>query len=139
MSTKFLKQWVNGAAFHTQMLIHEARMEGGDGARAKQAVAFYKGELDQLLQRYKTYLKPYIYVTYYTVTVGCCLYYDENPDLGRLVDCFDTQEEHCVTDNEVFEDLFTKRQLTEAKTYFSDLEANVQTLISQSGTFLIRS
>ncbi|MED6248735.1 hypothetical protein ATANTOWER_004210 [Ataeniobius toweri] len=28
ISTRLLNQWVNGAAFHTQMLIHLARLEG---------------------------------------------------------------------------------------------------------------
>ncbi|KAI9529369.1 hypothetical protein NQZ68_011074 [Dissostichus eleginoides] len=42
MDSRLLKQWVNGAAFHTQMLIHQARLEGADGSRAVQAAGVYQ-------------------------------------------------------------------------------------------------
>ncbi|KAJ4940401.1 hypothetical protein JOQ06_026704, partial [Pogonophryne albipinna] len=46
MNSRLLKQWVNHAAFHTQMLIHQARLEVADGSRAVQAAGVYQGQLN---------------------------------------------------------------------------------------------
>lgn len=42
MPTRALSHWVNGATFHTQMLVHQARLEDGDGSRATFAVDKYR-------------------------------------------------------------------------------------------------
>lgn len=44
------------AAFHTQMLIHQARLEGGDGARATAAVDLYQRDLNLLNDNYRTHV-----------------------------------------------------------------------------------
>ena len=49
MNSKFLKQWVNRAAFHTQMLIHKACLEGAGGSRATLAAGIYQQQLNLLL------------------------------------------------------------------------------------------
>lgn len=53
MDTQFLKQWVNGAAFHTQMLIHQARLESAgepDGSRAVRAAGIYQQDMNRLMR-----------------------------------------------------------------------------------------
>ncbi|XP_034081618.1 zinc transporter ZIP11-like [Gymnodraco acuticeps] len=56
MNSMLLKQWVNGAAFHTQMLIHQARLEEADGSRAVRAAGVYQQQLNVIIDRYKKYL-----------------------------------------------------------------------------------
>ncbi|KAK5850451.1 hypothetical protein PBY51_001331 [Eleginops maclovinus] len=56
LDSRFLKQWVNGAAFHTQMLIHQARLEGAAGLRAVRAAGIYQQQLNVIMDSYKTYL-----------------------------------------------------------------------------------
>ncbi|CAM4720589.1 unnamed protein product [Leuciscus chuanchicus] len=62
MSSRGFKIWVNGAAFHVQMLIHEARLNIQTGKPAsvylnaiEAAINLYLQELDDLLEKYKTY------------------------------------------------------------------------------------
>ncbi|KAK6321115.1 hypothetical protein J4Q44_G00080910 [Coregonus suidteri] len=50
MRTRSLKIWVNGEAFHVQMLIHLARLEeGGDSSQVLAAISIYQKNLEQLL------------------------------------------------------------------------------------------
>ncbi|XP_034442599.1 uncharacterized protein LOC117762187 [Hippoglossus hippoglossus] len=63
MTSRGFKIWVNGAFFHLQMLIHEARLNHQAGLlRPTQVdsintyVDFYLQDLDPLLEKYKTYL-----------------------------------------------------------------------------------
>ncbi|GLD71178.1 uncharacterized protein AKAME5_002249900 [Lates japonicus] len=62
MSSRGFKIWVNGASFHVQMLIHEARLNIQTGQPAsryinqiKAAITVYEQELDDLLKKYKDY------------------------------------------------------------------------------------
>ncbi|KAI4796228.1 hypothetical protein KUCAC02_027883 [Chaenocephalus aceratus] len=62
MSTRGFKIWVNGAAFHVHMLIHEARLNVETGSRdsdyvhaIQAAINLYLLDLDHLLDKYKTY------------------------------------------------------------------------------------
>ncbi|XP_026053198.1 uncharacterized protein LOC113039516 [Carassius auratus] len=62
MSSRGFKIWVNGAAFHVQMLIHEARLNIQTGKPASEylniieaAIDVYLQNLDHLLDKYKTY------------------------------------------------------------------------------------
>eukprot|EP00064_Thunnus_orientalis_P017147 superscaffoldBa00003563_g17226 len=62
MSTRGLKIWVNGASFHVQMLIHEARLKVQVGEPASDlvntietAITLYLQDLESLLGKYKTY------------------------------------------------------------------------------------
>lgn len=53
MTARALSHWVNGAAFHIQMLIHQARLEGGDGARASAYLNVYQEDLKLLNDKYR--------------------------------------------------------------------------------------
>ncbi|KAA8584754.1 hypothetical protein FQN60_008539, partial [Etheostoma spectabile] len=62
MSDRGFKIWVNGAAFHVQMLIHEARLDVQTGRPAsghvkaiKTAIDLYLQDLENLLEKHKTY------------------------------------------------------------------------------------
>ncbi|CAB1433116.1 unnamed protein product [Pleuronectes platessa] len=63
LTSRGFKIWVNGAFFHLQMLIHEARLNHQAGQLTptqvdsiKTYVDLYLQDLDQLLEKYKTYL-----------------------------------------------------------------------------------
>lgn len=75
MSSRSLKHWTNGAAFHLQMLIHQARLEmqstteheaklQGHLAPITTVLEFYESQLEELLKQYKTYKKSTISITH---------------------------------------------------------------------------
>ena len=140
MNSRFLKQWVNGAAFHTQMLIHQARLEGAGGSRAMQAAGIYQQQLNLLLEKYKNYLTTVIFVSsdHDYIRVYCCLRYTENVVFSSRVQCFTALESYCFSGSEIVETMFSKHQMTWAKTYFTDLRAQIPTLVTQDGTFHIQ-
>lgn len=138
MNSRLLKQWVNGAAFHTQMLIHQARLEGASGSRAVQAAGVYQQQLNLLLENYKSYLETVIHVSsdHDMLSVYCCLRYRENQIIPYFpLQCFKVRDNYCFSGREVVETMFSKHQMTWAKSYFSDLAANIPTLVSQNGSF----
>ncbi|KAG8001122.1 hypothetical protein GBF38_006653 [Nibea albiflora] len=57
MSTRGFKIWVNGASFHLQMLIHEARLnpQANYVNRIKSTISLYLQDLNQLLETYPTH------------------------------------------------------------------------------------
>ena len=137
MNTKFLKQWVNGAAFHTQMLIHQARLEGSDGSRAVQAAGVYHRQLSLLLEKYKSYLEDVtdVYSAHDYSRTLCCLDLRENQVYHLPVKCFRMKEDYCFDRNEVVATMFTKDQISWAPTYFSDLQAKVPALVRENDSF----
>ncbi|XP_005722025.1 uncharacterized protein LOC102207734 [Pundamilia nyererei] len=109
MDTQFLKQWVNGAAFHTQMLIHQARLESAgepDGSRAVRAAGIYQQDMNRLMEKIKTLMR--------------------NRD--------DSQNA-----NKIIEILFSKPQITWTRDYFSKLQANIPALVRQNADFVIKT
>ncbi|KAK1799541.1 hypothetical protein P4O66_000422 [Electrophorus voltai] len=63
MSSRSMKQWANGAAFHCQMLIHVARLKTENMSShfnvylssVHAAIDFYQNDLQDLLKKYKDY------------------------------------------------------------------------------------
>lgn len=55
ISTRALKHWVNTAAFHSHMLVHQARLEQDNGTAAHAALGSYLQELHPLLAEYRSY------------------------------------------------------------------------------------
>ncbi|KAK2861540.1 hypothetical protein Q5P01_001073 [Channa striata] len=56
MSTRGFKIWVNGASFHVQMLIHKVRLDNTNNVHPiSAAIDAYLGDLDKLVEEYKTY------------------------------------------------------------------------------------
>ncbi|XP_069012251.1 uncharacterized protein [Embiotoca jacksoni] len=141
MNSQFLKQWVNGAAFHTQMLIHQARLEGTTGNRATQAAGIYQQQLNLLLGKYKDYLKTVIvvHIDSNRIYLECCVAYRWITNNRHELRCFQLKENYCMRGSAVVDVMFTKRQITWAKTYFSDLQANIPTLVTQNDVFHVRN
>ncbi|CAB1440177.1 unnamed protein product [Pleuronectes platessa] len=80
LTSRGFKIWVNGAFFHLQMLIHEARLKHQAGQLAptqvdsiKTYVDLYLQDLDHLLEKYKTY-----FTTVTKISLNPCLL----PDVG---------------------------------------------------------
>ncbi|KAJ8248556.1 hypothetical protein GJAV_G00243260 [Gymnothorax javanicus] len=55
LNSRTLKGWVNGAAFHVQMLIHLARLSQEDSGPARAAICTYQEDLRQLLPAYRKF------------------------------------------------------------------------------------
>ncbi|XP_028331556.1 uncharacterized protein LOC114481193 [Gouania willdenowi] len=145
MGTRFLKQWVNGAAFHTQMLIHQARLEGTLGSRALRAAEVYHQQLNLLLNQYKKFLKTVVFVgpednTCFRYCLDrdkhfCQITYREFSRSRVLVphpdpDCHLTRKA-----DQLLDAMFVKPQLTSTTTYFLDLQTNIPTLVQQNSSF----
>ena len=157
MSTRGFKIWVNGAAFHLQMMIHEARLDIQSGGRASDyvrdidaAISLYLEELDQLLEKYKTYKRS---TTDLTVTAASyCIYlscsFSPQCNLGNT-------EAGCeITRSSIGDGPCSGPELLEAymnhlfshyqpilglKSYFSEVKNNLATLIRQRGSFTVPS
>lgn len=139
MNTAFLKQWVNGAAFHIQMLVHQARLERTNGSRAFQAAGVYQQQLNLLLEKYKRYLGTVVYVRtgYDRVSFYCCLHYTET--YSTQLKCTRHMCKDMFTDSELIEVMFSKPPISWAKSYFSDLQTNIPALVRQHSTFHIHT
>ncbi|XP_033988838.1 uncharacterized protein LOC117484498 isoform X1 [Trematomus bernacchii] len=138
MNSRLLKQWVNGAAFHTQMLIHQARLEEANGSRAVSAAGFYQQQLNVIMDRYKKYLNGITSIKSYWIAYGrpsCDLDFKEGPVSGYIWCYMDNF--FCVTGTELVEHLFSKQQISWTKSYFSDLAANIPALVRQHDNFQI--
>lgn len=107
--TLFLRQWVNGAAFHTQMLIHQARLKRAgepDGSRAMHAAGIYQQDMNLLMEKFKTMMRNH---------------------------------DHSQNANKILEILFSKPQISWMRDYFSKLQANIPALVRQNAVFVIRT
>ncbi|KAJ8400435.1 hypothetical protein AAFF_G00395590 [Aldrovandia affinis] len=150
MSSRALKQWVNGAAFHAQMVIHVARLERGDSAQPRAAIRRYQTELTKLLSRYKEYkasthrvglaMEMYCpklnrrrrYSEYYC---GMCDY-----ELGKKAEVL-FNKHSCNNDvvSPYLDHMFSVfGQITGMVNYFSDLDINLEKLIAQHGEFRVK-
>ncbi|XP_030610752.1 uncharacterized protein LOC115798153 [Archocentrus centrarchus] len=109
MDTQFLTQWVNGAAFHTQMLIHQARLERRqepDGSRAMRAAGIYQHDLNLLVNKLMDLMRN-----------------NANNESGL----------------KVVEILRSRPQITWTQDYFSKLQSNIPSLVRQNAAFYIRT
>ncbi|XP_030610751.1 uncharacterized protein LOC115798152 [Archocentrus centrarchus] len=109
MDIQFLTQWVNGAAFHTQMLIHQARLERReqrDGSRAMRAAGIYQHDLNLLVNH-----------------------------LMNLIIENDNSELYFKLD----EILRSRPQIRWTQDYFSKLQSNIPSLVRQNADFYIRT
>ncbi|KAJ4940398.1 hypothetical protein JOQ06_026701 [Pogonophryne albipinna] len=142
MNSMLLKQWVNGAAFHTQMLIHQARLEVADGSRAVQAADVYQGQLNVIMDKYKKYLIGITHITILTTRDQSTTYilsFNEGPLSGYSAPWYALQYKSQFTDTEMVEHLFSKQQISWTTSYFSDLAADIPTLVRQNATFQIQN
>lgn len=145
LDSRLLKQWVNGAAIHTQMLIHQARLEEADESRAVGAAGVYQEQLNVIMDRYKKYLNGITSIHNMGIlrlkdhVPGRCLvlYFNEGPlPRHEAARCY-VEYDLCITGTELVEHLFSKQQISWTKSYFSDLAADIPTLVRQHAAFQI--
>ncbi|KAK2869615.1 hypothetical protein Q7C36_001486 [Tachysurus vachellii] len=162
MSSRSLKHWTNGAAFHLQMLIHEARLKMQSTTEQEAqlqdhqvpiitALECYQSQLEELLKKYKTYKKSTISVTNplpWYIKLAALLW---NPFLFHLFVVKDEEFDRRspalyfpYVSRTGFSDDYVNymfdnwAQLKELKQYFSDLKGKIKDLILQNDEFKIQ-
>ncbi|XP_035857733.1 uncharacterized protein LOC118495212 [Sander lucioperca] len=154
MSSRGFKIWVNGAAFHVQMLIHAARLNIQTGTPAsdhvdaiKAAIDLYLQDLDRLLEKYKTYK---INSNFFRYTVGfaggagyvpnfCFMINDEIKNCGLQIQYnFDCRNPQMITTfmNVVYSNY---EPIIGLKSYFINIKNDLNSLIRQRGSFTVPS
>lgn len=104
-----MKQWVNGAAFHTQMLIHQARLERReepDGSRAVRAAGIYQQDLNCIVDK-----------------------------LMNVI----TENDKSELSIKYVALLRSKPQISWTQDYFSKLQSNIPSLVRQNADFYIQT
>nr|XP_023695029.1 uncharacterized protein LOC111857959 [Paramormyrops kingsleyae] len=106
MSSRAMKIWANGAAFHAQMLIHEARlMMAGYGSKKEKnldvrvasvqnMVDHYRKDLEELLDKYKSYKRTNLHLNTICYIYKYCYIYDA--ELRMSTECNPTAYHHDI-------------------------------------------
>ena len=144
MSTQGFKIWINGASFHLQMLIHEARLNIQAGRRRSDyvnainaAINLYLQNMDVLLEKlasHPTYpAQEWVSIPW---VGGECVIRSE-----KCVRTIHTIAEYCGKSkiNEGFRKLVYSKFGSELKSHFSNIRNNLNTLINQHGSFTLPS
>ena len=137
MSTRGFKIWINGASFHLQMMIHEARLNIQAGRRRSDyvnainaALSLYLQNLDVLLETLKRHnTSPRIY---WASVVGVCVLHSEKCEVAY-------QSGPCSPINESFRKLVFSKFDSELKSHFLNIRNNLNSLINQHGSFTVPS
>ncbi|XP_036944214.1 uncharacterized protein LOC119013621 [Acanthopagrus latus] len=143
MTSEALKAWVNGAAFHIQVLIHLVRLGGIQSCDpVERLISAYLSDLDLLFEKHKEVIREKCRKTKVYNSIGTAL---DNPWENLLVDHYlvdDTSEWHelslCLTFEQYCEVYYDRRYVTqklETQTYFSDMRRDLQQLVDQRGSF----
>ena len=142
MSTRGFKIWINGASFHLQMLIHEARLNIQAGRRRSDyvnainaALSLYLQNLDVLLEKYKSHnTYPTVNWFYDPIALGYCAIKSEKcyvvSKTGRYL-CIDSDL------NESFRKQVFSKFDSELKSHFSNIRNNLTSLMNQHGSFTL--
>ncbi|XP_031155935.1 uncharacterized protein LOC116050011 [Sander lucioperca] len=137
MSSQALKAWVNGAAFHIQMLIHLVRLRGIQTCDPVESLlSTYLRDLDTLFIKHREMVKAKCRVR--TISLP-----DLELPLKTLVDD-DLKLEYDTSSfgsfNKYFEVYYNNRyhgQAYNIKRYFRGVRDNLQTLVNQEGYFKV--
>ncbi|KAI5608266.1 hypothetical protein C0J50_6935 [Silurus asotus] len=163
MSSRSLKHWTNGAAFHLQMLIHAARLKMQSTSEHKEQLQFhqtsiisvldcYQFDLEQLLDKYKAYKKSTIKISHPARWVALLhplliltthhLWEVQDKELNRKsptlsFNIFSVLPyfSSCVYVDYMFDNW---AQIKELKSYFGDLKNKTMDLILQNSEFNIQ-
>lgn len=161
MSSRSLKHWTNGAAFHLQILIHQARLEmqstteheaklQGHLAPITTVLEFYESQLEELLKQYKTYKKSTISITHPLLWTGLLRVFLKPHNLMLMhfwiVEDKEFERQSCPlffsqflttgSSNDYVDYMFGNwAQLKELKRYFSGLKGKIKDLILQNDEF----
>ncbi|XP_029292645.1 uncharacterized protein LOC115011631 [Cottoperca gobio] len=151
MSSQALKAWVNGAAFHIQMLIHLVRLGGIQTCDpVKGFLSTYQSDLDTLFKKHKEFIKEKCYYSIWSLVFNFPCLVDEDSKshylrphaLGSYAlrsPAFRPRalDPHISFDRYVealYEHRYS-RQMREVQLYFSDVTQNLQRLVEQRGYF----
>lgn len=152
MRSRGFKIWVNGASFHLQMMIHEARLNVKAGKQIsdnvnsiKNGIDLYLQDFDNLLKGYKTYKTSTIVVYWFqcytpdcamVLSPQCVLANSESP---RTCEISNDRKRGCSSTDIVkgfINNVFSKYEpITSLRNHFSDMKNNINTLINQHDSF----
>lgn len=153
MSSRNFKIWLNGASFHANMMIHEARLNVQEGKRASDytrtirvAINHYLRDLDNLLKKYKEFkTSTRIFSRHIACGFGVCgpvecYLHDDEQGCERFHDASDN---YCwgqkMTDTYMNYLFSTYEPISGLKTHFSNMTNNLNQLINQRDSFTVPS
>ncbi|XP_038852746.1 uncharacterized protein LOC120050149 [Salvelinus namaycush] len=148
MKTRSLKIWVNGAAFHVQLLIHLARLEEGvDSHQALAAVSIYQKNLEQLLLKYnESKSKTIVVKSGFLFGKGPIVYDIMDEEIGQAL-FSGTFYHHLYPPNlwphptvilkALHDDILKYPQIIQVREHFREVRENLAELISQREYFIL--
>lgn len=131
ISSQALKVWVNGAAFHVQMLIHQARLGGARTCEhVERLISVYKSDLEKLFRRHEEMIKSKCTSKSVSLGVGSLVLYlvDEESRLNNMCH-FGHYHEYL----QLYYQHQYGRQEEEIQRYFSGVQRDLQQLVGQKG------
>ncbi|KAL7377713.1 hypothetical protein ABVT39_003457 [Epinephelus coioides] len=132
MTSPALKAWVNGAAFHVQMLIHLVRLGGIQTCDpVERILSVYQSDLDTLFKEHKEMIRKKCYMRVVVLFDQPVHYLIDEDSMGHVIDPKNTYDEYF----EAYYEHRYSRQWCESLQYFSDVRQNLQQLVDQRGSF----
>lgn len=132
-SSQALKIWVNGAAFHLQMLIHQHRLQGATSCQpVERLIPIYKNDLEKLFMKHQEMIKSKcrLYKKRTHERTGAHDRYLENEARQRIRICHDIKFSEYL---QVYHQHQYGRQEEEIQCYFSEIQHDLQQLLSLKG------
>lgn len=156
ISPRAINHWVNGAAFHTQVLLHIARLrktttEGSqDFESAKRvamsAVDIYDRDMKKILEVYKEYKKSKFDLRTVTggagavrVHISWCTVKEYEINYFTELDSKYCEVERKSPDYYFNYIYSNQKKIRELEIYFPNIQKNLEVLVNQKGTFQIKS
>ncbi|XP_044203599.1 uncharacterized protein LOC122979999 [Thunnus albacares] len=159
MSSRGFKIWVNGASFHVQMLIHEARLNVKARKRVsdyvdsiKATISLYLLDLERLLEKYKTYkistteLAPdqYCVATGWGYVCRPANCYIRNTEKTKCETLYEQWPDYpcvgCDITEAYINHVFSRYEpITSLRNHFSTTKNNINSLINQHDGFTLPS
>ncbi|XP_075939522.1 uncharacterized protein LOC142941117 [Anarhichas minor] len=135
MSSSALKAWVNGAAFHVQMLIHLVRLGGIRTCDpVEKLLSIYQSDLETLFTKHKELIQAKCWIKLITfLLVPVRFLVTEDSKWYKIGLSVPNEKYH-----EVYYDQRYGRQKVEIQQYFRDVSQNLQKLVDQRGSFNVQ-
>lgn len=153
MNSRNFKIWLNGASFHTNMLIHKARLNVQEGKKVSDysrtisvTINHYLRDLNNLLKKYKEFKTS---TPIFRRTVAC------GPGVCGPVECYLRDEEQgCMKFHDASQNYCSGQEMTDTymnylfttyepisglKTHFLNMTNNLNQLITQRDSFTVPS
>lgn len=131
ISSEALKVWVNAAAFHVQMLIHQERLEqAGNIKHIEELLNIYKSNLEKLFRKHEEMIKSQC--TSQLISLGPGSY------VNYLVDEESRLNSYCYFGHyheylQLYYQHQYGRQEEEIQSYFTDIQRKLKLLVAQEG------